>query len=176
MARLLTLLVSSHSRQLREAARRDNIVLAVSPEAYAARSILQQVREGWQGRMPPTGPHPEGPLPPLLWRGLCRLARAEHAGAHPPRTDSAQSFTELEDQAHLVLGFTALGGRRIAQGPPDGVWLWTLVVNPHTQEGRHFREDLEQDFGLFETVGVEMRRDHAPVPALERRLRELVLG
>ena len=175
-ARLLTLTVGQHSRQLRDMSRRDNLILAVPPDNTVVRASLHQARRQWVDSIPPQGAHPAGALPPILWATLCRLARAACAEAQPAARADVDFFGRLEAQAHLVAAFTALGGRAASRGPPDGTWLWSLCFNPHRHDGRELREAVEDELTLFQCINVQVRADTAPMPQVERQLRALVLG
>ena len=175
-ARLLTLTVGQHSRQLRDIARRDNLIVAVPSDNTVVRTALHEARLGWVASIPAQGAHPAGALAPILWATLCRLARAACTEAQPRDQDDVDFFGKLEAQARLVAAFTALGGRAAAQGPPEGTWLWSLCFTPHRQEGRELRETVENELTLFNCINVEVRADTAPMPQVERQLRALVLG
>jgi hypothetical protein len=177
---LTTLLVGTHSRQLREAAQRDNLIIEIpsGPDVAPLRAALQEARLRWKKGIPQGGgKHPEGPMGPHLWRTLCdaTAARARSQGDSTPV--NAEYHEDLAERSGSVVHFGPLGSRKLEAGPPDGVWIWVCTPNPHTDDGRLIRTTLmarRNFFGAWQ--GVEVREDSAPMLGVERRLREVVLG
>ena len=159
---------------------RDNIILEIPSGDVAGplRGALQAARVAWKRTIPGAGPHPQGPLGPVLWEVLCiECAECENReGAGRTRKDRLDVFRRLVEAAAAVGSFGPLGARRLEAGPPDGVWIWSLCPTPHTEAGRAIRMELARREDIFSAFHVKLRPDNAPMQGVERRLREVVLG
>ena len=101
-------------------------------------------------------------------------------------------YSLLEWASHsagFVAGFSPISLRTIEQGPPSGDWRWRITFNERSARGYELRSKLfgalDEDPGREVSsgkdgplwpAGVWVRRDVAPVTALEDQIMTAVLG